>query len=265
MRGLLRPDEGDPVISVNENGPSPVVLLCEHAGRVLPQALGDMGLSPEDLTRHIAWDIGAEAVARRLSEALDAPLLLQRYSRLAYDCNRPPESPDAMPVKSETTRVPGNEKLTSEARLARTRGIYRPFHDAVSELLDRRAARNIASLIVTVHSFTPIYRGMRRHLDLGVLHDRDTRLADLVLGLCARMKDIVVRRNEPYGPQDGVCHTLNLHGGARGLHHVMLEIRNDLIGQESGQAQWAARLTGVLEQAVSIIFPSTTVRTRLST
>lgn len=265
MRGLLRPDEGDPVISINENGQSPVVLVCEHAGRVIPQALGNMGLSPEDLTRHIAWDIGAEAVARRLSETLDAPLLLQRYSRLAYDCNRPPESPDAMPVRSEATRVPGNENLTPDARLARIRGIYRPFHDAVSELLDRRAARNITSLIVTMHSFTPIYRGIRRHLDLGVLHDRDTRLADLVLGLAGRMKDIVVKRNEPYGPQDGVCHTLNLHGSTRGIHHVMLEIRNDLIDQEAGQGQWAARLTSVLEQAVSIIFPSTMVRTRLST
>lgn len=264
MGGLLRSDEGDPVILVNENGPSPVVLVCEHAGKVVPQALGDMGLSGDDLNRHIAWDIGAEAVARRLSEALDAPLLLQRYSRLAYDCNRPPESPDAMPVKSETTRVPGNEGLSPEARLARIRGIYRPFHDAVTELLDRRAAHNVASLIVTMHSFTPIYRGIRRHLDLGVLHDRDTRLADLVLGLAGRMKDIVVRRNEPYGPQDGVCHTLNLHGAARGLHHVMLEIRNDLIGHEAGQAQWATRLSGVLEQAVSLIFPSITVRTQLS-
>ncbi|MBK1868037.1 N-formylglutamate amidohydrolase [Aestuariivirga sp. YIM B02566] len=264
MGGLLRPDEGDPVIVVNENGQSPVVLVCEHAGKVIPQALGDLGLSPEDLTRHIAWDIGAEVVSRRLSEALDAPLLLQRYSRLAYDCNRPPESPDAMPVKSETTRVPGNENLSPDARLARIRGIYRPFHHAVSELLDRRAARNIASLVVTMHSFTPIYRGIRRHLDLGVLHDRDTRLADLVLGLCGRMKDVVVRRNEPYGPQDGVCHTLNLHGGARGLHHVMLEIRNDLINHEAGQVQWAGRLAQVLEQAVSLVFPSISVRTQLS-
>ncbi|MFZ5672739.1 MAG: N-formylglutamate amidohydrolase [Pseudomonadota bacterium] len=264
MGGLLRPGEGDPVISVNENGQSPVVLVCEHAGKVIPQALGDMGLSPDDLTRHIAWDIGAEAVARKLAEALDAPLLVQRYSRLAYDCNRPPESPDAMPVKSETTRVPGNENLTPEARLARIRGLYRPFHNAVSELLDRRAAQNVASLIVTMHSFTPIYRGIRRHLDLGVLHDRDTRLADLVLGLAGRMKDIVVRRNEPYGPQDGVCHTLNLHGAARGLHHVMLEIRNDLISHEGGQAQWAERLAQVLEQAVSLVFPSIAVRTQLS-
>jgi predicted N-formylglutamate amidohydrolase len=264
MSELLRPDEGEPVIVVNEKGPSPVVLICEHAGKAMPKSLGSLGLSAEDLTRHIAWDIGAEAVARGLSQALDAPLLLQRYSRLAYDCNRPPEAPDAMPVVSETTRIPGNENLAPEARLARIRSIYRPFHDAVSRFLDQRAAQGTASLLVTMHSFTPTYKGKRRHLDLGVLHDRDTRLADLVLGLCGRLKDVVVKRNEPYGPEDGVCHTLNLHGGPRGLNHVMLEIRNDLISHEAGQSQWVARLAAILDQAIRRILPPATVRMRSS-
>lgn len=264
MSGLLRPDEGEPVIVVNEKGPSPLVLICEHAGKVIPKSLGSLGLSAEDRTRHIAWDIGAEAVSRGLAQALDAPLLLQRYSRLVYDCNRPPESPDAMPALSETTQIPGNEKLAPDERLKRIRGIYRPFHDAVSRFLDHRAAQGAAALLVTIHSFTPIYKGKRRSLDLGVLHDSDTRLADLVLSLCGRLKDIVVKRNEPYGPEDGVCHTLNLHGSARGLHHVMLEIRNDLISHEAGQAQWAARLATVLEQAVARILPPNTVRMRSS-
>lgn len=246
MRGLLRPDEGDPVISVNENGQSPVVLVCEHAGKVIPQALGDMGLSADDLSRHIAWDIGAEAVARRLAEALDAPLLLQRYSRLAYDCNRPPESPDAMPVRSETTRVPGNERLTAGDRLARIREIYRPFHDRVARLLDERSARGMTSLLVTLHSFTPVYKGVRRKLDLGILHDRDARLTNDLLAVFGRARDIVVRRNEPYGPEDGVCHTLNLHAEPRGIPYAMLEIRNDLIAQAAGQEQWAKRLAEVL-------------------
>src|SRR5262245_18108796 len=238
MSGLLRPDEGEPVVVFNEKGPSPVVLICEHAGRVIPKSLGSLGLLPDDLTRHIAWDIGAEAVARGLAKALDAPLVLQRYSRLVYDCNRPPESLDAMPVVSEATRIAGNENLSADARLERIRGIYRPFHDAICHLLDRRAVQAHAVAIVTMHSFTPIYKGKRRHLDLGILHDRDTRLADLMIGLCGRLKDIVVRRDAPYGPDDGVCHTLNLHGAARGLHHVMLEIRNDLISHEAGQVQW---------------------------
>jgi predicted N-formylglutamate amidohydrolase len=260
MAELLRLDEGEPVIVINESGRSPVLLVCEHAGKVIPQSLGPLGLAAEDLTRHIAWDIGAEAVSLKLAKALDAPLVLQRYSRLVYDCNRPPDSPDAMPVMSETTRIPGNENLSPDVRFARIRSIYRPFHDRVSQLLDRRAANKAASLIVTMHSFTPTYKGTRRHLDLGVLHDRDSRLADLVLRLCGRMKDIVVRRNEPYGPQDGVCHTLNLHGGARGLHHVMLEIRNDLINQEAGQTQWASRLADIMQQAVALVFPPATAR-----
>lgn len=264
MSGLLRPDEGEPVIVVNEQGASPVVLICEHAGKVIPKSLGSLKLPPEDLTRHIAWDIGAEAVSRGLAQALDAPLLLQRYSRLVYDCNRPPESPDAMPMVSETTRIAGNDDLKPEARLARIRGIYRPFHDRVSRFLDERAAQKRAALIVTLHSFTPVYKGKPRHLDLGVLHDRDTRLADLVLGLASRMKDMVVKRNEPYGPEDGVCHTLNLHGGARGLQHVMLEIRNDLIATEAGQSQWVTRLSTILEQAVARVFPPMNVRLQSS-
>jgi predicted N-formylglutamate amidohydrolase len=246
MSGLLRRDEGEPAIVVNENGLSPVVLICEHAGKVIPKSLGSLGLPAEDLTRHIAWDIGAEAVSRDLSQALDAPLVLQRYSRLAYDCNRPPESPDAMPVVSETTRIPGNENLAPEARLARIRGIYRPFHDAVSRFLDLRAARGIASLFVTIHSFTPVDKGIKRSVDLGVLHDRDTRLADKLIVSLARMKDIIVKRNEPYGPQDGVCHTLNLHAEPRGLPYAMLEIRNDLIAQAAGQQSWAKRLADIL-------------------
>jgi predicted N-formylglutamate amidohydrolase len=246
MSGLLRPDEGEPAIVVNESGRSPVILVCEHAGKVIPKSLGSLGLGEEDLTRHIAWDIGAEAVSRQLAKALDAPLLLQRYSRLVYDCNRPPESPDAMPVVSETTRIAGNEKLAPESRLARIRKIYRPFHDRVAKLLDQRAARGVSSLFVTIHSFTPVYKGVRRLLDLGVLHDRDTRLADKLLSSFGRMKDLVVKRNEPYGPEDGVCHTLNLHAEPRGLPYAMLEIRNDLVAQDAGQKIWAERLAEVL-------------------
>lgn len=244
--GLLGRGDGEPVIIVNEKGHSPIVLVCEHAGRVLPSALGTLGLGGADLNRHIAWDIGAESVSRKMSELLDAPLVLQRFSRLAYDCNRPPDSRDAMPVMSETTRIPGNENLTPERRFERIEEIYRPFHAAVARLLDRRAAQGIASLFVTIHSFTPVYKGVSRKLDLGILHDRDARLADLMLGLFARIKDIVVRRNEPYGPEDGVCHTLNLHAGIRGLLNVMIEIRNDLIIHESGQRQWAERLADML-------------------
>jgi predicted N-formylglutamate amidohydrolase len=257
MGGPLLEGEDDPVIMVNADSDSPFVLVCEHAGRRVPQSLGALGLPSSELTRHIAWDIGAEAVARRLSELLQAPLVLQRYSRLVYDCNRPPDAPDAIPMVSELTPIPGNQNLPSEAKLSRTETIYRPFHAAVAALLDGRAARGMSSILITIHSFTPVYKGVKRALDLGILHDRDHRFADILIDLFARGKDIIVKRNEPYGPADGVCHTLNLHAGVRGLLHAMIELRNDLIAHEPGWREWSDRLAKVLRQAIEAPVRST--------
>ncbi|CAN5472666.1 N-formylglutamate amidohydrolase [soil metagenome] len=249
MSAALLAGEDEPVIRVNGEGTSPFVLVCEHAGRQIPKSLGTLALTPRELESHIAWDIGAEGVARRLADLLDAPLFLQRYSRLVYDCNRPPDVQSAIPVVSEVTRIPGNEHLSPEAKLARVEALYRPLHGAVVAFLDERAVRGVASIFVTIHSFTPVYKGVRRTLDLGILHDRDSRFADAMLGLCGR--DITARRNEPYGPQDGVCHTLNVHAEIRGLRNVMLEIRNDLIGDTNGQRSWAQRLATLLQSAAA--------------
>lgn len=248
MGGLLAGDEESPLITVNEAGQSPYVLICEHASRRLPKALGTLGLPEAELSRHIAWDIGAENVGRVLSRLIDAPLLLQRYSRLAYDCNRPPEAHDAIPEVSETTAIPGNAKLSAADRLARVRDIYRPFHDGISALLDRRASAGVRSIVVSIHSFTPIYKGKERKVELGILHDRDTTLS---AKLIKSFPNIDARLNEPYGPKDGVLHSLNVHGFARGLQHAMLEIRNDLISTERGQDEWAQRLSVPLIQAAA--------------
>jgi len=246
MGALLQQGEESPFIAVNEQGRSPFVLICEHASNVLPKALGTLGLPQSELTRHIAWDIGAEKVGRLLSRLMDAPLLLQRYSRLAYDCNRPPESPDSIPEMSELTAIPGNRKLSAEDRLARASEIYRPFHDGVSAVLDRRAAGGQQSLVVSIHSFTPVYKGKPRSVELGILHDRDTTLSSKLI---KSFPNIDARLNEPYGPKDGVLHTLNLHGFTRGLQHAMIEIRNDLVSTERGQDEWAQRLSVPLIQA----------------
>lgn len=248
MGALLQEGEESPFVAVNEEGRSPFVLICEHASRTIPRKLGTLGLAEADLTRHIAWDIGAEKVARLLSRLIDAPLLLQRYSRLAYDCNRPPESPDAIPEMSELTAIPGNRKLSAEDRLARARDIYRPFHDGVSAVLDRRAAGGQRSLVVSIHSFTPVYKGKPRSVELGILHDRDTTLSSKLI---KSFPNVDARLNEPYGPKDGVLHTLNLHGFARGLQHAMIEIRNDLVATERGQDEWAQRLSVPLIQAAT--------------
>ena len=248
MGALLQQGEESPFIAVNEQGRSPFVLICEHASNTMPKALGTLGLPEAELTRHIAWDIGAEKVARLLSRLMDAPLLLQRYSRLAYDCNRPPESPDAIPEVSELTTIPGNRKLSPEDRLARTREIYRPFHDGVSAVLDARAAGGQKSHVVSIHSFTPVYKGKPRSVELGILHDRDTSLSSKLI---KSFPNVDARLNEPYGPKDGVLHTLNLHGFARGLQHAMIEIRNDLVATERGQDEWAQRLSVPLIQAAT--------------
>ncbi len=232
--------EAGPVVLVNAGGRSPCVLICEHASNLIPAVLGTLGLPASDLQRHIAWDIGAERVARLLSRLIDAPLVLQRYSRLVYDCNRPPESTEAMPDISETTPIPGNRNLSSADKLARTSGIYRPFHASVADLLDQRAAEGPGSMVVSIHSFTPVYKGTPRTVELGILHDRDTRLS---ARLIRSFPDVDARLNEPYGPEDGVLHTLNLHAAPRGLPHAMIEIRNDLISTEQGQGAWAQRLS----------------------
>jgi predicted N-formylglutamate amidohydrolase len=254
MAGGVRPllaGEDDPVVIVNEAGRSPVLLLSEHAGRRIPKALGSLGLPASELERHIAWDIGAEGLARGLSEKLDAALVLQRYSRLVYDCNRPPESPGAMPEVAESTPVPGNRDLTAEQRDARTEALYRPFHAAVARLIDEREARRQGTILVTVHSFTPVFKGVPRTLDLGLLHDSDARLADRLLQAFETEPDLVVRRNDPYGPQDGVTHTLLLHAIPRGLDNVMLEVRNDLIADAAGEQRMAERLAPLLSRAAS--------------
>ncbi len=248
MGGSLLGGEGNPAILVNEQGRSPYVLICEHASNRLPKALGTLGLADPDLKRHIAWDIGAESVARILSRLIDAPLILQRYSRLAYDCNRPPDSPEAMPAISEITEIPGNMNLSAAHRLARIQQIYRPFHDAVSGILDARAAEGQKSVVISIHSFTPVYKGKPRALELGILHDRDASFSSMLI---KRFPRVDARLNEPYGPKDGVLHTLNLHAAPRGLKHAMIELRNDLISSERSQQSWGQRLSVPLIQAAA--------------
>jgi predicted N-formylglutamate amidohydrolase len=239
----LTEGEADPVEIVNADGRSPFVVLCEHAGNAIPKRLGTLGLPLGDLSRHIAWDIGAAGVSRALSKILDAPLVMQRYSRLVYDCNRPPESAGSMPETSETTQIPGNTRLSAADKLARLDEICRPFHAAVTRLLDQRAAAGMRTAIVTIHSFTPVYHGQKRAVELGLLFDRDSWMAEKLVG---QFPGIDARLNEPYAPKDGVMHTILLHAPPRGLRSLMIEVRNDLIADEHGQKDWARRLAAPL-------------------
>jgi predicted N-formylglutamate amidohydrolase len=249
-QGLLNEVDGECVAVERPDGASPVFIICEHASRALPQRFGNLGLSHEALKSHIAWDPGALDVARRLSASLDATLVHQRFSRLIYDCNRPPDSPGAMPEVSEIYTIPGNQNLTEEDRAARTAALYFPFHDRIGELLKDRVAHRRRSVIVTIHSFTPVYNALQRIVELGILHDEDSWLADRMLAVAADASLYRTERNEPYGPQDGVTHTLKLHGIANGLHNVMIEVRNDLIADDVSQGVMADYLSGLIQQSL---------------
>ena len=247
---LLSAAEGGPVAVENAEGASPVVIVCEHASRTLPESLGTLGLSPEALLSHIAWDPGALAVSRYMAQSLDATLVYQRFSRLAYDCNRPPESPGAMPETSEVYTVPGNAALSHEARAARVEALYFPFHREIDALLRARRASGATPVLVTVHSFTPVYFGKPRAVEVGILHDEDSRLADGMLSAAEKATSHDIRRNAPYGPEDGVTHTLKLHGLANRLPNVMIEVRNDLIADDGSQRVMADYLTGLLRDSL---------------
>ncbi|WP_417424391.1 N-formylglutamate amidohydrolase [Hoeflea sp.] len=248
---LIDPSEGTVFAIRRENGASDVVLVCEHAAHTIPRKLGTLGLEEATLKSHIGWDPGAADVAERLSEMLDAPLVMQRFSRLVYDCNRPPEAADAYPERSEIYSVPGNQNLSEEDRACRAEALYHPFHNAIDALIDSRLSAGRRVVLVTVHSFTPVYFGKPRDGLLGILHDADSRLADAMLAAVAKEKLEGVLRNYPYGADDGVTHTLKRHGLARQIANVMLEIRNDLIADAPGQELWADRIAGLLRTAIS--------------
>ena len=229
----------------NAAGSSCVVLVCEHASHHIPKSFGALGLSQEDSKCHAAWDLGAKAVAKQLSARLDAVLIASNVSRLVYDCNRPPDSPDAMPERSEIIDVPGNRNLTQSQRDARVSAYYRPFRSTLHSVLKQVAN----PVLVTVHSFTPIYHGQTRSTEIGILHDTDTRLADAMLQMAGTHTSANVQRNEPYGPKHGVTHTLKEHALKAGHPNVMLEIRNDLIATATQQEDMAATLAGWIEDA----------------
>lgn len=232
---------------LNKDGAAPVVLVCEHASAFIPDEFGTLGLSQNDLCGHTVWDPGAMAVARHMSRDLNAALVASRVSRLVYDCNRPPTALDAMPAKSERVEVPGNAGLSKADKDARAAAYYLPFRDALGQTIDARHS----PAVVTLHSFTPVYHGARREVEIGILHDADTRLADAMLAIAADHTPLSVERNSPYGPTDGVTHTLKVHALPDSLHNVMIEIRNDLIATADAQQKMAACLTGWVTAALA--------------
>ena len=251
MSALLDPDEPSPVRVLRETGGSDFVLTADHAGRAIPRRLGTLGLTDADLDRHIAWDIGIAGVTEHLSTLLDAAAVLQTYSRLVIDCNRDPAWPSAIPAVSEFTGIPGNRDLTEAARRARAAAIFYPYHDRLSALIDARLAAGRTTIPVAMHSFTPVFKGESRAMDVGVLYLRRTELVNLMLELLRAEGDLTVGENEPYALSESSDYSIPVHAGKRALEHVEIEIRQDLIATPTGQASWAGRFARLLTAALS--------------
>ncbi|MES0810377.1 N-formylglutamate amidohydrolase [Roseibium sp. SCPC15] len=241
---------------LNAEGKGRVVILCEHASSHIPPQYDNLGLSAADSISHAAWDPGARDLSLFLSKALDAPVVASRISRLVYDCNRPPEAPGAMTEKSEVIEVPGNRGLSAEDRQERVRTVYRPFCDAAGKVLDSHGPDTV---VVTVHSFTPIYFGKPRSVEIGLLHDSDSRFVDEMLDHAGALSHRRVARNEPYGPEDGVTHSLQIHALSRGLANVMIEVRNDLLSTPEDIDEIGQELLNLLLPALEKITNGETV------
>ena len=245
---LLTEADLPPVLEFNEAGASPYLLACDHYGRIIPRTLGDLGVPASELTRHIAWDIGIAGVAERLSDHLNAHLIAQRYSRLVIDCNRPPDVASSVPLISEATLIPGNEGLARDAAEVRRREIFDPYHRRLGEVIDARIQRGQPTVLIALHSFTPVYAGIARPWHIGTLYQRDRTLPPLLLQQLRAEGDLVVGDNEPYAVNDATDYTIPVHGERRGLINTGIEIRQDLIGDQSGEKQWADRLARILRE-----------------
>ncbi len=249
---LLQSGDPAPFEVVNERAGSRFVICCDHAGRVLPRQLGTLGVSPSELERHIACDLGVAELGRALAQRLDAFLILQTYSRLVIDVNRPPGTPDSIVTLSERTEIPGNVGLSAEQCLAREQAIFWPYHRRIEAELDRRDA---SAVLIALHSFTPSYKDVARHWHGGILYGRDVRLAQPMLAYLRREDGLVIGDNEPYAVSEQTDYAAIVHGERRGLPYVEVEVRQDLIADAAGCAAWSERLARALEHSVSVVLP----------
>jgi predicted N-formylglutamate amidohydrolase len=246
---LLLPDEPAATHVVNPAGAAPFLLVADHAGNRVPTNLAGLGLPAAERDRHIGWDIGIGAVADRLARELDAVLIRQTYSRLVIDCNRPPAAETSIPAVSDGTEIPGNRVIGRQERAARQATIFDPYHARIARELDARAATGEATVLVALHSFTPRFDGFERPWHAAVLYRHDPRLGHALRDLMRREPGLCIGDNEPYSVSEDTDYTIPIHGERRGLLHVAIELRQDLIAEPAGQAAWAARLARLLPLA----------------
>ena len=249
LPALLADDEPRPFELFNAKGSRPVLLLCDHATRFIPRALGALGLDEACLTRHIAWDIGIAEVTRRLAQRLDAPAMMSHFSRLIVDPNRQPNNPTLIPEISDGVIVPGNRDLTADEVELRLDTFFRPYHGAIAAQLDAMAERGPIPALISMHSFTPVMKGEERPWEIGILWNRDPRLPQPLMSRL-RAEGLTVGDNLPYSGADEHGFTQHTHGDSRGLANVLIEVRQDLIDTHHGAAEWADRLGTALEEVL---------------
>jgi len=256
--GPLGPEDPAPVAVLNTEAGSPFLLIGDHAGKLVPAKLGTLGVSPADMQRHIACDIGVRGLGEALAQRLDATFVHQIYSRLVIDCNRDPASPDAIPEASDTTPIPGNIGLPVSERDARIAALHEPYQSAIAAEIADRSARGQRTILVSLHSFTPRLTSQGGHQPLrpwhiGVLHGGgNPAFALRVLDELDSEPDIIAGDNEPYR-MDETDHTVPRHAFVAGLPYIEIEVRQDLIGDEAGQHRWSERIAAALSAAWAAI------------
>jgi predicted N-formylglutamate amidohydrolase len=245
---LLGPEEAPAAQILNADGKADLLLICDHASRAVPKMLGDLGVPRNEWDRHIAFDIGAEASARVLSERFDAPLVVSGYSRLVVDCNRRPEDPTAMPEVSDGTKVPGNAGLPPAERARRLRDLHAPYHTAVAAAIAKYRGAGRVPRVVAMHSCTPVFKGFERPWHVGVLWKSDPRLPVPLMKALAAMPGVNVGDNQPYDARDGHGYTMRTHCELAGIPHALIELRQDLVDTRAGVAEWA----GIFGDALAV-------------
>ena len=247
---LLSPHDPPVVMRVNPDGPAPVLLVADHAGRAIPASLNRLGLDDDALDRHIAYDIGIETLTRRLAERLDAPALMHGYSRLLIDPNRQVDDPTSVCQVSDGTVVPGNRGLTDADLRLRARTFFEPYHHAVAEAVTRFLQRGIAPAFISLHSFTRTFRSATRPWHVGILWDEDDRLPRALMSRLAQDSSLCVGDNQPYSGRRGYGYTVDMHAMERGLPNALIEIRQDLIAAPADAEAWADRMAIVLAECL---------------